>query len=118
MHEGKREAMVLFPEQALNAGSYRGESAGLMAIHLLLLAINEVHPGLKGSITIFSDCISGLDKVQNLPPTGYLPAAGTRIYSKSSWSIAPTCPSPNTIGTSRCTRMMAPNTTSSPENPN
>jgi hypothetical protein len=39
-----------------------------MAIHLLLLATNEVHPGLKGSITIFSDCISGLDKVQNLPP--------------------------------------------------
>jgi hypothetical protein len=38
-----------------------------MAIHLLLLATNKVHPGLKGSITIFSDCISGLDKVPNLP---------------------------------------------------
>jgi hypothetical protein len=39
-----------------------------MAIHLLLLATNKVHPGLKGLITFFSDCISGLDKVQNLPP--------------------------------------------------
>jgi hypothetical protein len=39
-----------------------------MAIHLLLLATNEAYPGLQGSITIFSDCISGLDKVQHLPP--------------------------------------------------
>ncbi len=40
----------------------------LMVIHLLLLATNKVHPGLKGLITFFSDCISGLDTVQNLPP--------------------------------------------------
>jgi hypothetical protein len=39
-----------------------------MAIHLLLLATNEVHPGLRGSVTIFSECMSGLNKVQHLPP--------------------------------------------------
>jgi hypothetical protein len=39
-----------------------------MAIHLLLLATNEVHPGLHGSVAIFSNCISGLNKVQHLPP--------------------------------------------------
>ncbi len=66
--KGRERLWYSFPEQAINPGSYRGELAGLMAIHLLLLATNKVHPGLQGSITIFSDCISGLNKVQHLPP--------------------------------------------------
>jgi hypothetical protein len=57
-----------FPEQAINTGSYRGKLAGLMAIHLLLLATNKVHPGLRGLVTIYFDCMSRLDKVQHLPP--------------------------------------------------
>jgi hypothetical protein len=66
--KGRGRLWCSFPEQAINAGSYRGKLAGLMAIHLLLLATNEVHPGLQGSITFFSDCISRLDKAQHLPP--------------------------------------------------
>jgi hypothetical protein len=34
-----------FPEASQEACSYRGELLGLMAIHLILLAINEVNPG-------------------------------------------------------------------------
>jgi hypothetical protein len=40
-----------------------------MAIHLILLAINEVNPGLNGSVHIYSDCLGALDKVKNLPPS-------------------------------------------------
>jgi hypothetical protein len=39
-----------------------------MAIHLVLLAINEVNPGLTGLVHIYSDCLGALQKVQNLPP--------------------------------------------------
>ncbi len=34
------------------ACSYHGELVGLMAIHLILLAINEVNPGLTGLVHI------------------------------------------------------------------
>jgi hypothetical protein len=51
------------------ASSYRGELIGLMAIHLILLATNEVYQGLKGFVLIFSDCLGALDKVKNLPPS-------------------------------------------------
>jgi hypothetical protein len=33
--------------------SYCGKLVGLMAIHLILLAINKVNPGLQGSVHIF-----------------------------------------------------------------
>ncbi len=49
--------------------SYRGKLVGLMGIHLILLAINEVNPGLQGSVHIFSDCLRALDKVRNSPPS-------------------------------------------------
>jgi hypothetical protein len=39
-----------------------------MAIHLILLAANEVNPGLTGHVKIYSDCLGALDKVKNLPP--------------------------------------------------
>jgi hypothetical protein len=39
-----------------------------MAIHLLLLAVNETYPALQGSIHIYPDCLGALDKVRNLPP--------------------------------------------------
>ena len=41
---------------------------GLMAIHLILLAAARVKSELRGSITIVSDCLGALDKVENLPP--------------------------------------------------
>jgi hypothetical protein len=57
-----------FPEQSRCACSYRGELVGLMAIHLILLAANEVNIGLRGRVHIYSDCLGALDKVKNLPP--------------------------------------------------
>ncbi len=39
-----------------------------MAVHLLLLAVETVSPGLSGSATIYSDCIGALGRVAKLPP--------------------------------------------------
>jgi hypothetical protein len=58
-----------FPEACQNLRSYRGELVGLMAVHLILLAVNEVNQGLTGSVTIYSNCLGALDKVKNLPPS-------------------------------------------------
>jgi hypothetical protein len=57
-----------FAEPSRCACSYRGELVGLMAILLILLAANEVNPGLLGQVKIYSDCLGALDKVKNLPP--------------------------------------------------
>ncbi len=57
-----------FVEHTPNAGSYRGELLGLMAIHLILRGINEVRQSLQGSVHILSDCLGALNKVENLPP--------------------------------------------------
>jgi hypothetical protein len=51
------------------ACSYRGDLVGLMAIHLLLLSVNEVRPNLKGIAHIYSDCLGALNKVKNPPPS-------------------------------------------------
>ena len=58
-----------FPEKSRSACSYRGELVGLMAIHLILLAINEVNKELTGQVHIYSDCLGALNMVENLPPT-------------------------------------------------
>jgi hypothetical protein len=50
------------------ACSYHGELVRLIVIHLILLAINEVNLGLKGSVHIFFNCLGALDRVKNLPP--------------------------------------------------
>ncbi len=39
-----------------------------MAVHLLLLAVKTVSPGLSGSAAIYSDCIGALGRVAKLPP--------------------------------------------------
>jgi hypothetical protein len=39
-----------------------------MAVHLLLLAVRTISPGLKGSATIYSDCLGALGRVATLPP--------------------------------------------------
>ena len=39
-----------------------------MAIHLLLLSVNKIHPMLEGSIEIVLDCLGALDRVSYLPP--------------------------------------------------
>jgi len=60
--------MGSFIEYTPDACAYRGELLGLMAIHLILLGINDFHKGITGSVQIFSDCLGALEKVENLPP--------------------------------------------------
>jgi hypothetical protein len=67
--KGRGRLWCSFSEASEVACSYRGELLGLMAIHLILLAINDVNLGLGGSIHIYSDCLGALDKVKNLPPS-------------------------------------------------
>ncbi len=67
--KGQGRLWCSFPEQSSMLCSYRGELVGLMAIHLLLLAINKVTPTLTGLVHIYSDCLGVLDKVKNLPPS-------------------------------------------------
>ncbi len=67
--KGQGRLWCSFPEQSSMVCSYRGELVGLMAIYLLLLAVNEVTPTLTGLIHIYSDCLGALDKVKNLPPS-------------------------------------------------
>jgi hypothetical protein len=67
--KGRGRVWCSFPEASQVAFSYGGELIGLMAIHLILLTINKVNPGLKGFVHIYSDCLGALEKVKNLPPT-------------------------------------------------
>jgi hypothetical protein len=39
-----------------------------MAVHLLLLAVNTVSPGLTGLVQVYSDCLGALSWVPELPP--------------------------------------------------
>ncbi len=56
-----------FPERSETANAYRGELLGLMAVHLLLLAINKVETELTGTITIYSDCEQAIGSIGSLP---------------------------------------------------
>jgi hypothetical protein len=58
-----------FPEKSSNACSYRGELVGLMAIHPILLAINEVDKEITGRVHIYLDCLGALNMAKELPPT-------------------------------------------------
>ena len=66
--KGRGRLMGSFVENTPNAGSYRGELLGLMAIHLILRSMNEISTDLRGSAHIYSDCLGALNKVENLPP--------------------------------------------------
>jgi hypothetical protein len=65
--KGRGRIFGSFPEQSKRACAYRGELLGLMAIHLILLAINKVHPDLPGNMQIYSDCLGALTRVSTLP---------------------------------------------------
>jgi hypothetical protein len=66
--KGHGRLMGSFVEATPDAGSYQGEPLGLMSIHLILRGVQEVLPGLTGSVHILSDCLGALHKVENLPP--------------------------------------------------
>ena len=65
---GRGRIVGSFVEYTPNAGSYRGELLGLMAIHLILKGVQEFNRDLQGSIHIYSDCLGALWNVKNLPP--------------------------------------------------
>ena len=66
--KGRGRLVGAFAEASVAANAYRGDFLGLMAVHLLLLAVETVSPGLSGSATIYSDCIGALGRVAKLPP--------------------------------------------------
>jgi hypothetical protein len=66
--KGRGRIVGSFSERLDMANAYRGELLGLMAIHLLLLSVNKIHPTLKGSVEIVSDCLGALNRVSYLPP--------------------------------------------------
>jgi hypothetical protein len=57
-----------FPEALTEANIFHGELLGLISIHLLLLAVNTVSPGLTGHVRVYSDCLGALSWVIELPP--------------------------------------------------
>lgn len=58
-----------FPELSPDASAFRGEMLGLLAIHLILLAIHKLHPDLTGQVSIYSDCLGALGRVTDVPTT-------------------------------------------------
>ena len=66
--KGRGRLWGSFLEHSMDAGSYCGELLGLMAIHLILKAVNVVSPNLRGSVYILSDCLGALKKIEDLPP--------------------------------------------------
>jgi hypothetical protein len=65
---GRGRIIGYFAEHSPDAGSYRGEMLGLMAINLILKGVHEFSPSIGGSIRIISDCMGALHKVENIPP--------------------------------------------------
>jgi hypothetical protein len=62
------QAVGAFPEALAAANLFQGELLGLMAVHLLLLAVNTTAPGLRGQVKIYSDYLGALGRVAELPP--------------------------------------------------
>jgi hypothetical protein len=56
-----------FSEATIEANTFCGELLGLMAVHLLLLAVNTVSPGLTGLVRVYSDCPVTLSPIAELP---------------------------------------------------
>jgi hypothetical protein len=65
---GQGCAIGSFSESLAVANAHQGEPLGLMAIHLVLLSVNKIHPTLGGSVEIISDCLGALNQVSYLPP--------------------------------------------------
>jgi hypothetical protein len=66
--KGRGRLAGAFAEASVVANAYHGELLGLMAVHLLLFAVETVSPGLSGSAEIYYDCIGALGRVATLPP--------------------------------------------------
>jgi hypothetical protein len=65
--QGRGRVFGSFLEQTKRACAYRGELLGLMAIHLILLAVNKLDKRVPGLVKIYSDCLGALGRVTSLP---------------------------------------------------
>lgn len=66
--EGKGTITGSFTERSAVACAYRGETLGLMAIHLILAGVALTSPDLNtGSVEIHSDCKGALGMVEDIP---------------------------------------------------
>ena len=65
--EGRGRLLGRLVEGSKDACAYRGELLGLLAIHLILLAVNTLRPNLVGTVRICSDCLGALGRVVDLP---------------------------------------------------
>lgn len=66
---GRGHLIGSFLQAMVAANAYRGDGEfllGLLAIHLLLLSMNKVHPDLDGSVEIVLDCVGALTRVLHL----------------------------------------------------
>lgn len=59
--------MGRIPEGSKDSCAFRGELLGLLAIHLVLLVVNELNKELAGTVWIASDCLGALGRVVDLP---------------------------------------------------
>jgi hypothetical protein len=66
--QGGGREIGAFPEASAVANAFWRELLGLMAVHLLLLAVNTISSGLNGQVKIYSDCLGALGRVAELPP--------------------------------------------------
>ena len=57
--EGSGRIVGTFAEASSGANAYRGELLGLMAVHLILLAANELWPRLHDQVVVLLDCLWG-----------------------------------------------------------
>jgi hypothetical protein len=62
------QVLGAFPKCLTEVNTFRGELLGLIAVHLLLLVVNTVYPGMTGSARVYSDCLGMLSQVAELPP--------------------------------------------------
>ena len=66
--QGRGRIIGDFADYSNAANAYRVELLGLLAIHLILLAVNKVDQQLHGKVKIYSDCLGALGSVAKLPP--------------------------------------------------
>ncbi len=65
--QGCGHAIGAFPKASAVANASQAELLGLMAVHLLLLAVITVLPGLSGHVKIYSICLGALGCVAKIP---------------------------------------------------
>jgi hypothetical protein len=78
--QGCGSAIGGFSEASVVANAYWGELLHLMAVHLLLLAVDTVLPGLSGRVKIYSNCLGALGHVAKLPRIVFLLDGRIQIY--------------------------------------